>query len=70
MTSNSEEISIIFNYQFFNVADNIAEAIPRAALKSPNDYLNAPNRYSIFLSPTTKFEIEDVISNLNSTKSK
>ena len=33
------------------------------------DYLKSPNPYSMFLSPTTKLEVEDVISNLDSTKS-
>ena len=68
MISNSEEISNVFNDYFVNVADNIEKAIPRTS-KSPMDYLKASNPYSMFLSPTTKFEVEDVISNLDSTKS-
>ena len=68
MISNSEKISNVFNDYFINVADNIEKAIPRTS-KSPMDYLKASNPYSMFLSPTTKFEVEDVISNLDSTKS-
>ena len=68
MISNSEEISNVFNDYFVNVADNIEKAIPRTS-KSPMDYLQASNPYSTFLSPTTKFEVEDVISNLDSTTS-
>ena len=68
MTLNSEEISSVFNDCFINVADNIVKAMPRAS-KSPMDYTTAPNPYSMFVIPTTKFEIEDVDSNLDSTKS-
>ena len=68
MISNSEEISNVFNDYFVNVADNIEKAIPRTS-KSPMDYLKASSPYSMFRSPTTKFEVEDVISNLDSTKS-
>ena len=68
MISNSEEISNVFNNYFVNVADNIEKAIPRTS-KSPMDYLKTSNPYSMFLSPTTKLEVEDVISNLDSTKS-
>ena len=66
-TSDSEEISNVLNDHFVNVADDITKTIPRI-LKSPVDYLKAPNLYSVFLSPATKFEIEDVILNLDSTK--
>ena len=68
MTLNSEEISNVLNDYFINVADNIAKAIPRVS-KTPVDDLKAPNPYSTLLSPTTKFEIEDVTWNLDSTKS-
>ena len=50
------------------VADNLKKTIPRSA-KSPIDYLKTSNPYSVFLSPTTKFEVEDVISNLDPLKS-
>ena len=68
MTLNSEEISNMLNDYFINVADKIAKAIPRVS-KSPVDDFKAPNPYSTFLLPTTKFEIEHVISNVESTKS-
>ena len=67
-TSDSEEISNVFNVHFVNVADDITKTISRMP-KSPVDYIKTPNLYSLFLSPATKFEVEDVISNLDSTKS-
>ena len=58
-TSDSEEISNVFNDHFINVADNITKTIPRDP-KSPIDYVKSPNLYSMFLSRVTKFEIGDV----------
>ena len=61
-------MSNIFNEHFANVADNINKAIPRTPT-SPFRYLGSANKYSLFLSPVTHFEVEDLISNLNSSKS-
>ena len=57
-----------FNEYFVNVADSINKAIPRTP-NSPLRYLGSANENSLFLSPVTHFEVEDVISNLSSSKS-
>ena len=62
------EISNIFNDYFVNVADCLAKNIPRTP-KSALDYLRNKNGNSMFLTPVTPLEIEDIIANLDSTKS-
>ena len=57
-----------FNEYFVNVADSIIKAIPRTP-NSPPRYFGSANEISLFLSPVTHFEVEDVISNLSSSKS-
>ena len=59
MSSDPAEISNIFNDYFVSVADFIAERISRTP-KSALDYLRNKNFYSIFLSPATHMEIEDM----------
>ena len=68
VSSEPNEISNIFNDHFVNVANSIAENIPKSP-KSALDYLRNKNPTSIFLSPVTHKEIEDIISNLDSSKS-
>ena len=68
ISSDPTEISNISNEYFANVADFLAKNIP----KTPNpalDYLKNKNPNSIFLTPVTHMGIEDIISNLDSSKS-
>ena len=66
ISSESTKISNIFNEYFVNVANSITENIPKSQ-KSVVDYLRNKNSTSIFLSPVTHKEIEDVISILDSS---
>ena len=68
LTSDSTKIANIFNDYFVNVADQITQSIPRKP-KSPIDYLRNQNPNSIFLTPVTNFEIEDIITNIDISKS-
>ena len=61
-------MSNIFNECFVNVPDNIEKTIPRTP-NSPLSYLGSAVENSLFLSPVTHLEIEDLIANLNSSKS-
>ena len=61
-------MSNIFNEYFVNVPDNIEKTIPRTP-NSPLSYLGSAVENSLFLSPVTHLEIEDLIANLNSSKS-
>ena len=58
----------IFNEYFVNVPDNIEKTFPRTP-NSPLSYLGSAVENSLFLSPVTHLEIEDLIANLNSSKS-
>ena len=62
------QMSNIFNEYFVNVPDNIEKTIPRT-LNSPLSYLGSAVENSLFLSLVTDLEIEDLIANLNSSKS-
>ena len=62
------EISNISNDYFVVVADFKAKKSPRTP-KSALDYLKNKNANSMFLSPVTHMGIEDMISNLDSSKS-
>ena len=68
MATNSIEIANTLNKSFVNVAENISKNIPRTP-KSPLEYLNGRNTNSMFLFPVTHIEVEDAISNLDSSKS-
>ena len=65
---NSTEIANTLNNYFVDVAENISRNIPRTP-KSPIGYLNGRNSNSMFLFPVTHIEIEEEISNLDSSKS-
>ena len=58
----------IFNEYFVNFPDNIEKTIPRTH-NSPRSYLGSAVENSLFLSSVTHLEIEDLIANLNSSKS-
>ena len=68
MATNSTEIANTLNKSFVNVAENISKKIPRTP-KSPLNYLNGRNTNSMFHFPVTHIEVEDAISNLDSSKS-
>ena len=68
MASKPTRISNIFNEYFLNVANSITEHIPKSPM-SAVEYLKNERSTSIFLSPATHKEIEDIISNLDSSKS-
>ena len=67
ISSDPAEISNIFNDYVVNVADYFEKNIPRMP-NSALDYLRNKNSNSMFLTPVTLLEIEDIIANLNSTK--
>ena len=68
LLDDSTQMASNFNEYFVNVADSINKAIPRTP-NSPLRYLGSANENSLFRSPVTHFEVEDVISNLSSSKS-
>ena len=57
----------MFNNYFINVADKLAEKIPKSNTKF-QDYLNNPNEHSIYLKETTPAEVDKLISGLESNK--
>ena len=68
VTSDPCKITNIFNDFFVNVADDIIKKIPMTP-KSPLDYLTNRTSSSIFLSPVTSMEVNDIINILNPSKS-
>ena len=62
------KMSNMFNEYFVNVPDSINKTIPRTP-NSPLRFLGNAIENSLFLSPVTHLEIEDLIVNLNSSKS-
>ena len=68
VTSEPSKISNIFNDFFVNVADEIRKSIPKTP-KSPLDYLSNRTSNSLFLTPVTFIEVNDLINTLNPSKS-
>ena len=58
----------VFNNFYVNVADGITKTIP-LTLKSPIDYLSNRTCSSLFLTPVTSIEVNDLINILNPSKS-
>ena len=58
----------IFNKYFASIGKNLAEVIPPST-KHFSEYLGTQNSSSIFLAPTYREEILDIVSNLNNKKS-
>ena len=56
------------NEYFINVADNLAQKIPKPNTKY-QDYLKNPNEHSIFLFEIMLHEIDEIISDLSTNKS-
>ena len=67
-TSDPVKVSNILNNFFVKIADNITRNMPRTP-KSPLDYITNTNQNSIFLSPVTYIEVEEIILNLDPSKS-
>ena len=68
VTSDPSKISNIFNDFYVNVADGITKTIPLSR-KSPLDYLSNRACNSLFLTPVTAIEVNDLINILNPSKS-
>ena len=66
--TNQVEISNIFNDYFASIAEKTKVNI-NYSNKNFSDFLKDKNQNSFFLSPTNKYEIQNVISSLNSNKS-
>ena len=64
--TNQVEISNIFNNYFASIAEKVNINYSH---KHFFDFLKDKNQNSFFLSPTNKYEIQNVISSLNSNKS-
>ena len=62
------EISNIFNDYFASIAEK-AKVNINYSHKNFSDFLKDKNQKSFFLSPNNKYEIQNVISSLNSSKS-
>ena len=67
-STNQVEISNIFNNYFASIAEKTKVNI-NYSHKHFSDFLNDKNQNSFFLSPANKYEIQNVISSLNSNKS-
>ena len=67
-STNQVEISNIFNNYFASIAEKTKVNI-NYSHKHFSDFLKDKNQNSFFLSPTNKYEIQNVISFLNSNKS-
>ena len=68
VTSGPNKVSNIFNDFYVNVADSITKSIPMTP-KSPLDYSSNRSGNSLFLTPVTLMEVNDLISILNPSKS-
>ena len=60
-------ISHHFNNFFISVAKNLVNKIPKTP-KSFDSYLKNSNKISFLLSPTTKEDVEDILSTLKTNK--
>ena len=68
LTTDPSKMSNIFNDFYVNVADGITKTIPLTP-KSPLEYLSNRTCNSLFLSPVTLLEVNDLINILNPSKS-
>ena len=66
--TNQVEISNIFNNYFASIAEK-TKVIINYSHKHFSDFLKDKNQNSFFLSPTNKYEIQNIITSLNSNKS-
>ena len=68
IVDNKNDISNIFNHFFCSVGEHLAHSIP-GNNNGFQIYLNNPVNETIFLEPINRYEIRNVISNLNIHKS-
>ena len=68
VTSDPNKLSNIFNDFYAHIADSITKSIPMTP-KAPLDYLSNRTGNSLFLTPVTLMEVNDLISILNPSKS-
>ena len=66
--SDATEMSIVLNDLFINVGNDITKSVYHNP-KSPTEYLTIRNSDSIILSPVTAVEVNEIILNLDSSKS-
>jgi hypothetical protein len=66
-TDQNTVVNKMNNY-FINVAENLAQKIPKPNSKY-QDYLKNPNEHSIFLAEVVPHEIDEIIKSLGSNKS-
>ena len=64
---DAQEIAKTFNEYFSNIGNRLASSIPSTNVP-PLSYMNPPQTSSFFLSPVTRYEIEQEIIKLNPTK--
>ena len=68
---DAQEIAKTFNEYFSNIGNRLASSIPSTIPSTnvpPLSYMNPPQTSSFFLSPITRYEIEQEIIKLNPTK--
>lgn len=69
LISNPDEIADCFNGYFTNIGPNLASKILHTHTSSSyTDYLTNPNKNSIFFTPVNKYEIIEVVNNLQNKK--
>ena len=68
LISTDSEISNTFNNFFCSIGENLANSIPGNNHNGFQTYLNNPVNESIFSEPINKYEIRNVICNLNRHK--
>ena len=68
LISEDTQMSNTLNEYFFNVVEKIINTIPRTP-NPPMKCLRNNSDNSLYLSPVTHFEVQDVMSNLDSAKS-
>ena len=67
VTDQKTVVNKMNNY-FINVADNLAQKIPKHNTKY-QDFLKNPNEHSIYLTEATSYEISKIIHDLSNSKS-
>ena len=66
--TDPKEIANAFNSHYTTVAEKILKKRKYKGNKSYRDYLKNPNANSFMLKPTSPIEIEDIISNIDTSK--
>ena len=65
---NPVEIADVFNSYFSSIGENLAKNIPKSN-KHFTSFLGQPNPNSVFFSPTTEYEVTDIVTSLNNKQS-